>query len=177
MKEIEARRKSYSATTVIANTTPEKCALQMDVEESAVVVPVEVAPEVRPTRSSFLRQIEARRRSYGETTKSPAKQVVAECVVDCLETTTPGKSRKSIGRNSFVRKSMGRKSLGLITEVKDDDEVVIAVECPSAQMIISTEEVVAANCTQLAVDAMAVKLESKVCTLNTIITFQIFKYC
>lgn len=162
MKEIEARRKSYTTTTVIANATPEKSAVQMEVEES-VVIPVEVVPEVRPTRSSFLRQIEARRKSYGETSKSPAKQVVAECISSCLETTTPAKSRKSIGR-----KSVGRKSLGLIAEVKEDEEVVIGLQSPSAQMTISSEEIVAASCTQLAVDAMAVKLESKVSLTSTL---------
>ena len=161
MKEIEARRKSYGAAAVIAKATPEKSADQMDIEEPAVVVPTEIVPEVRPTRSSFLRQIEARRKSYGETMKSPAKQVVAECVSNCLETVTPAKSRKSIGRKSIGRKSMGRKSLGLIAEVEKDEEVVI----PSAEKFLSSEEIVTANCTQLAVDAMAVRLESKVCLI------------
>ena len=164
MKEIEARRKSYSAP-VASLTSTENSELLMDIEVSAPVIQENTSsePVVRPNRCSLLRQIEARRKSFSEPAKSPMKQVVAECVNNSLEISTPAKSRKSLGRKSVGRKSMGRKSLcASSVETEMDEEVVVIPQTPLTQYAISTEEIVAANCTQLSVDALAVKLESKV---------------
>ena len=197
-------KKSVEAPALLPENTVTEVKETAPTPASAAATPVEVtAPKeesfVRPNKSSLLREIEARRKSYGPSktpsktsktptkinsatksktpAKSPAVPMVAKAVIATLmeqivaqRKKTPCKSaRKSIGairaesaKKNSVKKSATKKIATPPEEPEAEMEVVLPndkIEEASTRVSLSKEEVIAASCTQLSVDALAVKLE------------------
>ena len=164
MKQIESRRKSYGVSQ--ANNIKEESREEnvKNVQPSIVLSETISQSPYRQNKSSLLRQIESRRKSYG-VTKSPAKQVICEIVTNTLETTTPVKLKNSSNDNVSTRKST-KKSKTPSADVKNIDEEIDfdgkITNDFKPRLSLTSDEIVAASCTQLAVDSLAVTLESQV---------------
>ena len=178
MKQIESRRKSYGVAQ--ANSTKEESREEnviKNAQPSIVLSETISQSPYRQNKSSLLRQIESRRKSYG-VTKSPAKQVICEIVTNTLETTTPVKLKNSSSDNVSTRKSTKKSKTP--SDVKNiDEEIDFDGENTNdlkPRLSLTSDEIVAASCTQLAVDSLAVTLESQVIIFIYFYLFLMIKY-